>query len=554
MSTRTRTRTPRPLAPPPAGPRRIPSTLRTVPVEALALHPENAREGDIGAICQSIEENGLYGRLLVQASTGYILKGNHTYQSLVALGAREVDVEEIDVSDEHARRILLADNRTSDLAEYNLLGLANSLRRQMEEAGSLSGTGYDGDDLDDVIARLNEAAREAERHNAEAEGAGGPDSPEAQAARATLAERFIVPPFSVLDARQGYWRERKQAWLDLGVQGAGGRSADLLFRSETVNDPAFYAKKTATEAALGRTLTTAEFLELHYDRDAAQMHPGISVFDPVLCEVVYRWFVPKGGHILDPFAGEATKGVVAAYLGHPYTGVELRPEQITENERVAATMPRSSTWADPAWHQGDAARLADYLPAGERYDAIFTSPPYYDLEVYSTSAKDGSAMVSYADYMRFYAAAFRAAVERLKDNRFLVVKVGEIRNKRTGVQRNFVGDNIRTFLDLGLHYYNEAVLVTAVGSLAIRAGRAMAATRKLGKGHQNVLVFWKGDPERLTRLYRRTHRRGRALEAQHENLLVFYKGDPRRLPPEYAPTIEAGDPGDLLLSEPPTVP
>lgn len=45
----------------------------------------------------------------------------------------------------------------------------------------------------------------------------------AEAARATLAERFLVPPFSVLDARQGYWQTRKQAWLALGIESELGR-------------------------------------------------------------------------------------------------------------------------------------------------------------------------------------------------------------------------------------------------------------------------------------------------------------------------------------------
>jgi len=39
----------------------------------------------------------------------------------------------------------------------------------------------------------------------------------------TLFDRFIVPPFSVLDARQGYWQERKKAWLSLGIQSELGR-------------------------------------------------------------------------------------------------------------------------------------------------------------------------------------------------------------------------------------------------------------------------------------------------------------------------------------------
>ena len=44
-----------------------------------------------------------------------------------------------------------------------------------------------------------------------------------QKATGTLAERFGVPPFSVLDARQGYWQERKRAWLALGIKSEIGR-------------------------------------------------------------------------------------------------------------------------------------------------------------------------------------------------------------------------------------------------------------------------------------------------------------------------------------------
>jgi hypothetical protein len=52
------------------------------------------------------------------------------------------------------------------------------------------------------------------------------DEPENQSkeqARQTLAERFVVPPFSVLDARQGYWQDRKRAWVALGIESELGR-------------------------------------------------------------------------------------------------------------------------------------------------------------------------------------------------------------------------------------------------------------------------------------------------------------------------------------------
>jgi hypothetical protein len=70
--------------------------------------------------------------------------------------------------------------------------------------------------------------------------------------------------------------------------------------------------------------------------------------------------------------------------------------------------------------------------------------------------------------------------------------VGEVRDKR-GSYVDFVGDTVQAFRDAGLAYYNEAILVTAVGSLPIRVGKQFAASRKLGKTHQNVLVFVKGN-------------------------------------------------------------
>ena len=70
--------------------------------------------------------------------------------------------------------------------------------------------------------------------------------------------------------------------------------------------------------------------------DAPAAQSGTSIFDPVLCELIYRWFCPLGGAILDPFAGGSVRGIVAAKLGRNYTGIELRAEQIEANREQAA--------------------------------------------------------------------------------------------------------------------------------------------------------------------------------------------------------------------------
>ena len=90
-------------------------------------------------------------------------------------------------------------------------------------------------------------------------------------------------------------------------------------------------------------------------------------------------------------------------------------------------------------------------------------------------------------------AIIRRAVEKLEEDSFAAFVVGEIRHGKNGAYRNFVGDTVSAFVDAGTDYYNELILYTPIGSLPIRVGAQFEATRKIGKTHQNILVFVKGD-------------------------------------------------------------
>ncbi len=133
------------------------SNTKNEPIDAVKPHPRNPREGDIGAIHQSIQANGFYGAIIAQKSTGHILAGNHRWQAARQAKAKTIPVTWLDIDDDHALRILLADNRTNDLATYNDDALATILKELHEATGTLAGTGYDGDDLDQIIYDLNEA-------------------------------------------------------------------------------------------------------------------------------------------------------------------------------------------------------------------------------------------------------------------------------------------------------------------------------------------------------------------------------------------------------------
>lgn len=219
---------------------------------------------------------------------------------------------------------------------------------------------------------------------------------------------------------------------------------------------------------------------------------GTSIFDPVLCELAYSWFCPHGGTVLDPFAGGSVRGIVASRLGRQYIGVELRQEQVDANRIQGDDLCENNP---PVWHTGD-SRNIDRICADVDADFVFSCPPYADLEVYSDDPNDLSTL-SYDDFKPAYFEIISKTCARLKQDRFACFVVGDVRDKK-GNYYNFVGDTVEAFKAAGLHYYNEAILVTSVGSLPIRVGRQFTSGRKLGKTHQNVLVFVKGDGKRAT--------------------------------------------------------
>lgn len=216
---------------------------------------------------------------------------------------------------------------------------------------------------------------------------------------------------------------------------------------------------------------------------------GTSIFDPVLCELSYLWFSPPAGSVLDPFAGGSVRGVVASKLGRKYFGGELRAEQVEANREQAKALCSGDEFM-PEWSCGD-SREIDKAAKGQKFDFLFSCPPYADLEVYSDDPKDLSTL-AYSDFRKAYFEIIKKSCSLLKDNRFACFVVGEVRDKN-GNYYNFVGDTIEAFRNAGLEYYNEAILLTAIGSLPIRAGKIFSSGRKLGKTHQNILVFVKGD-------------------------------------------------------------
>jgi len=264
-----------------------------------------------------------------------------------------------------------------------------------------------------------------------------------------LSDIFVVPPISVLDVKQKYWKDRRNYWLSKGIQSELGRNENLLNLS-----PLLQQKQKST-----------------------------SIFDPVLCEIMYKWFSEETDIIFDPFAGGSVRGIVASNLNRKYIGVDLRLEQIDSNNIQADSLCPTTK---PIWIHGNSGDVT----ISHKYDFFFTCPPYYDLEIYSDDPKDLSNMTT-ENFDIEYENILKLSLSKLENNRFAAIVVGDVRGT-DGNYLKFPQKTVEIFEQLGLKYYNDLVLIQEPATAAMRSFGYMNASRKIAKAHQNVLVFVKG--------------------------------------------------------------
>jgi ParB-like chromosome segregation protein Spo0J len=117
----------------------------------------------------------------------------------------------VGLSDEEKRALRIADNKIAANAGWDDTLLKFELA---ELQGLESLIGFSMDDL----AKLYGADQLDEEDQTS-----GKAPPDPETAKRVLAERFGVPPFTVLNAREGWWQDRKRAWVALGLQSELGR-------------------------------------------------------------------------------------------------------------------------------------------------------------------------------------------------------------------------------------------------------------------------------------------------------------------------------------------
>ena len=386
-------------------------------------------------------------RPIVVDENNVILGGNMRYNALKALGYKDIPDEWVkkaeNLTEEEKRRFIIEDN--VGFGEWDWDMLANEW-----EVSDLQEWGLD---LPNFEVEEEATAEEVSK----------------------LSDRFIVPPFDVLDGRKAEWIKRKGIWEK--VIGDKGQSRT---KAKSYNNKSFNNKYKFN----------------------AELHET-SLLDPVLSEIVICWFGVENGLCFDCFAGDTAFGAVASHLGNKFVGVELRKEQVDFNNE--------HTNENAIYHCDDGRNIQKYL-ANESADLLFSCPPYFNLEVYSDMENDASNQETYEDFYNILDEAFANSIKCLKNDRFAVIVVGDVRNKKNGGYYNFPNDIIKTFISQGLLFYSNIKLLTPIGNAHIRANNNMGK-RKPVHVYQDVLVFYKGDTKNIPKNFKPINYDSKYLES-----------------------------------------
>lgn len=407
--------------------------IEVLNIDDLIPYENNAKEHpkeQIEQIKKSIIEFNNNNPIAIDENN-VIIEGHGRHEALKQLGYEQVECIRLShLNEEQKKAYRLIHNKLTMNSDYDF----NLLEQELMNIQDIDMLEFDFD-----MSFLNEDEEEIKEE-----------------ASKKLTDEFLIPPISVFDTRQGYWQDRKRAWKSLGISSDVGRDEALLGQG----------LKQLAEKQGSKTLT------------------GTSIFDPVLCEVMYKWFNVHEGSIFDCFAGGSVRGIVAEKLGYKYTGIDLRKEQIEANILNAQEMGLNPTWIC------DDSLNADLYVEDDSVDLLFSCPPYADLEVYSDDERDISNM-DYEQFKEVYRKIIDISCRKVKNNRFAIFVVGDVRDKK-GYYRNFIDYTKECFNKNGFMTYNEIILLEQLGTIPLRA-RYVFKKRKVAKAHQNILIFYKGD-------------------------------------------------------------
>jgi hypothetical protein len=292
------------------------------------------------------------------------------------------------------------------------------------------------------------------------------------------------------NSTKGDWLKMKKEWNEK-IEESGAEKG--------IRNPKFASRDGCWQGSSGMAniVLTKQYMENGEVKNDSQktLNGNASVLDPVACECILRFFMPKDGRrVYNPFGGGVQMGFVSASYGYEYISSEIRQNQCDANNAICSSL-NSATWIK--------SDSSTYIPEGN-FDLMFSCPPYYKVEEYldyDGKAPEGeiNSMPTYEQFRDMLFSGYKSALTKLNDNCFFVIMTGDSRDKN-GAYYGCEAEHELFFKSHGLHIYNKIVYLECEFTRLAQA-KVTLNTRKFPKREQKILVFYKGDISKISSLY-----------------------------------------------------
>lgn len=293
------------------------------------------------------------------------------------------------------------------------------------------------------------------------------------------------------------WNSIKGDWLKMKKE--WNERIELAGEKNRVLNPKFASREGAWQGKSGMSnivLQKRTFEDGEVKSDTSKsLNANVSVLDPVACEVILRFFMPtKGRSVYNPFGGGVQMGFVTGFYGYDYLSSEIRQNQCDSNNAIC------KDFANTKWVKSDSSK---FIP-DQKYDLIFSCPPYYKVEEYldydgKSPAGELNSISTYEEFRDTLFAGYKNAISVLNDNSFFVVMTGDSRDKK-GAYYGCEAEHEIFFKSNGLSIYNKIVYLESEFTRLAQAKKTLNS-RKFPKREQKILVFYKGDISKISELF-----------------------------------------------------
>jgi hypothetical protein len=280
------------------------------------------------------------------------------------------------------------------------------------------------------------------------------------------------------------WVSTKGEWLKL--KNEWRERIDSVGAKHGVPNPSFATREGCWQGTHGMANVVTRDPTKRGKENGREHNGNASVLDPVVCEIIVRFFMPAYGcRIYNPFGGGVQFGYVSGACGYEYLASEIRQNQCDANNKIC------SEFKNVKWVQSDSSK---YIPDG-MFDLVFTCPPYYRVEKYVDY--DGvppigeiNSVPTYAEFRSLLFMGYELAISRLRDDRFFVIMTGDSRDKH-GAYYSHDSETEIFLKECGLSIYNKIIYLESEFTRLAHAKKTLHV-RKFPKREQRIIIAYKG--------------------------------------------------------------